>query len=62
MKQKSHSGAKKRVKITGTGKMIVRKSCKNHLLVNKSKGQKKLHKKGKPVEATLVKALRKMIA
>jgi len=62
MKQKSHSGAKKRVKITGSGKLIVQKSCKNHLLVNKSKGQKKLYKKGKPVESTVVKALRKMIA
>ena len=42
MKQKTHSGLKKRVKQTGSGKLLFRKSCKNHLLSSKSKGQKKL--------------------
>jgi len=45
MKQKTHSGAKKRVKKTGTGKFIVQKSCRNHLLVNKSKRQKQIESK-----------------
>lgn len=40
MKQKSHSGLKKRVKVTSTGKMIVGKSAKRHLLLNKSKKAK----------------------
>ncbi len=36
MKLKTHSGAKKRVKITGTGKYIVAKTAKRHLLKDKS--------------------------
>lgn len=42
MKQKTHSGLKKRIKRTGSGKVLFRKSCKNHLLSSKSKTQKKL--------------------
>lgn len=61
MKQKSHSGAKKRVKKTGTGLFVVQKSCKNHLLVNKSKRQKKLNNKGKVAEKPLQKILAKML-
>ena len=40
MKQKSHSGTKKRVKFTGSGKIRMEKGSKKHLLVNKSKRQK----------------------
>ena len=36
MKLKTHSGAKIRVKITGTGKYIVDKTAKRHLLKDKS--------------------------
>nr|MBS9783941.1 50S ribosomal protein L35 [Candidatus Gracilibacteria bacterium] len=32
MKLKTHSGAKKRVKISGTGKFITDKTAKRHLL------------------------------
>lgn len=42
MKQKNHSGTKKRVKITGSGKIRMEKSSKRHLLVNKSKRQKNI--------------------
>jgi large subunit ribosomal protein L35 len=62
MKQKSHSGAKKRVRKTGTGKFVVRKSCKNHLLTNKSKRQKKLFNKGKIAEDPQQKMLAKLIS
>lgn len=61
MKQKSHSGAKKRVKKTGKGTFVVQKSCKNHLLVNKSKRQKKLDNKGKVAEKPQQKILAKML-
>lgn len=47
-KLKSRSSVKKRVKITGSGKIRLRKSAKNHLLINKSKRQKNLHEGGKP--------------
>ena len=39
---KTHSGTKKRVKITGSGKVRMEKSSKRHLLVNKSKRQKNI--------------------
>jgi large subunit ribosomal protein L35 len=35
-KMKTHSGMKKRVKITGTGKMMVERAGKRHLLERKS--------------------------
>lgn len=41
-KQKTHSGTKKRVKRTGSGKLRMEKSCKRHLLAQKSKRQKKI--------------------
>ncbi len=46
MKQKSHSGAKKRIKFTAKKKMIFKKPCKNHLLFGKSKRQKRSFRKG----------------
>lgn len=46
MKQKTHSGAKKRVKVTGTGKFIFAHSCKRHLLSDKSKKAKGRNKYG----------------
>jgi large subunit ribosomal protein L35 len=35
-KQKTHSGAKKRIKVTGTGKLRREKAGKRHLLERKS--------------------------
>lgn len=46
MKLKSHSGAKKRVKITATGKYIVNKIAKRHLLKDKSSKAKGRNKYG----------------
>jgi large subunit ribosomal protein L35 len=48
MKLKSHSSTKKRVKVTGSGKIRLQKSARQHLLAQKSKRQKKLHRGGKP--------------
>ncbi|MBN1494693.1 50S ribosomal protein L35 [Candidatus Peregrinibacteria bacterium] len=61
MKNKGSSGAKKRVKKTGSGKYMFQKSCKNHLLVNKSKRQKKLFNKGMPANNTQSKILKKLV-
>jgi len=47
MKLKSHSATKKRVKLTGRGKIRFQKSSKAHLLINKSKRQKKALPGGK---------------
>jgi large subunit ribosomal protein L35 len=35
-KQKSHSGAKKRFKVTGSGKLLFERAGKRHLLEHKS--------------------------
>jgi large subunit ribosomal protein L35 len=40
-KQKRHSGAKKRFKVTGTGKLLRRKAMKAHLLSKKSAKRKR---------------------
>lgn len=40
-KLKSHSGAKKRFKITGSGKVMTKKEGNNHLQTNKGKNNKK---------------------
>lgn len=45
-KQKTRKSAAKRVKVTGSGKIRLQKSAKNHLLINKSKRQKKLNPGG----------------
>ena len=41
-KLKSHSGAKKRVRKTGSGKLVLRRGRRSHLLQQKSKRQKHL--------------------
>ena len=42
MKQKSHSGAKKRIRKTGSGKLAMKRNSRNHLLMQKNKRQKGL--------------------
>ncbi len=65
MKQKVHSGAKKRFKLTGTGKVKSGKAAHRHLMVNKSKRQKRSFRKGviqlSAGEITRVKGLLRMI-
>jgi large subunit ribosomal protein L35 len=43
-KLKSHSGAKKRIRATGSGKRVMKRSDRNHLLLQKSKRQKRLNR------------------
>jgi large subunit ribosomal protein L35 len=43
-KLKSHSGAKKRVRTTGSGKLAIKRHGRNHLLQQKSKRQKRLNR------------------
>ncbi|HCW32536.1 MAG: hypothetical protein UT55_C0009G0020 [Candidatus Peregrinibacteria bacterium GW2011_GWE2_39_6] len=45
MKQKTHSGAKKRFRLTANNKVVGRKAATRHLLTNKNKRQTKLQKK-----------------
>ena len=41
-KQKSHSGAKKRIRRTGSGRIAMKRHSRNHLLLQKSRRQKRL--------------------
>jgi ribosomal protein L35 len=50
------------VKKTGTGKFMFSKSAKKHLLVNKSKRQKKLNRGGKVASASDSKWISKLLA
>ena len=46
-KMKSHSGTKKRFRVTGSGKVSYQKSGRRHILVNKSeKRMRSLRRKG----------------
>lgn len=61
MKQKTHSGAKKRTKVTGTGKIMFQKACKSHLLSSKSKRQKKVSRLGVEAPAGHTKTLSRLL-
>lgn len=61
MKQKTHSGAKKRFKVRKSGTVMTQKASKRHLLINKSKSQKKAHSSGMPVSQTRMQALRRLM-
>ncbi len=43
-KLKSHSGAKKRLRRTGSGKLVFKRNSRNHLLMQKSKRQKRIQR------------------
>lgn len=43
-KLKSHSGAKKRIRRTGSGKLAMKRHSRSHLLQQKSKRQKRLNR------------------
>ncbi|MBI4975421.1 50S ribosomal protein L35 [Candidatus Peregrinibacteria bacterium] len=61
MKQKTHSGMKKRVKIRKSGKVMFQKSAKKHLLADKSKKAKKKNPFGLPASRTQIRILSKLI-
>ncbi|MFA6520974.1 MAG: 50S ribosomal protein L35 [Candidatus Gracilibacteria bacterium] len=61
MKLKSHSGTKKRIKITKNGKMMFNKPCKRHLLINKSKRQKATGNMGVQIHASDSTKIRRLL-
>lgn len=61
MKIKSHSGLKKRLKIKKSGMAVFNKAGKKHLLVNKSKRQKKAMHFGVPLAPGTMRAARKLM-
>ncbi len=50
-KNKSHRGTKKRVKVTGTGKLTRRRAFSSHLLTKKSSKRKRKFRKEAVVDA-----------
>lgn len=61
MKLKSHSGTKKRVKISSRGKIMFQKPAKRHLLINKSKRQKNKYRNGMPAHAADVAKIKHLL-
>ncbi|MEK7126705.1 MAG: bL35 family ribosomal protein [Patescibacteria group bacterium] len=61
MKQKSHSGLKKRLKIRKSGRAMFQKSAKKHLLSNKSKRQKGASPDGLPIFKGMLQDMRRLI-
>jgi large subunit ribosomal protein L35 len=59
-KQKTHSTTKKKFKVTGTGKLI-RRSQMSGKLMNKSPKQKRQFSKDKPVDASVVKRVNRLL-
>jgi large subunit ribosomal protein L35 len=60
-KQKTHSGAKKKFKVTGTGKLMRRSANQSHNLEHKSPKQKRGFSKDLPVAAHNERTIKKML-
>jgi large subunit ribosomal protein L35 len=60
-KQKTHSGAKKRFKVTGTGKILRRRAMASHLFEKKSPKRKRSFRKDVPLAPSDVKTLKKLL-
>ncbi len=60
-KTKTGSGAKKRFKVTGTGKLLRRHAMKSHNLTKKSSKRKRDFGKSHPVAKVDVKAVKKLL-
>jgi len=60
-KQKTHSGAKKRFKLTGTGKLTRRHGMKSHILEKKSPKRKRAFRRDQPVSASDTPGVKRML-
>jgi len=60
-KNKTHKGTKKRVKVSGTGKLLKRRAFASHLLTKKSANRKRKLRKDLVVDATNADKLRSML-
>jgi len=60
-KQRTHKGAAKRFKVTGSGKILHRSPTMRHLMQAKTKGQIRKLKLMKEVKGKNVKKLKKML-
>ena len=60
-KVKTGSGAKKRFKVSGTGKLIRRHAMKSHNLEHKSSKRKRGFRKDQPVADVNVRAVKRLL-
>ena len=60
-KIKRQSAAKKRFKVTGTGKLMRRPAMKSHLLEKKSSKKKRRFDKDTPVDKSNVKSVKQLL-
>lgn len=60
-KMKTHRGAKKRIKVTGTGKFVVKHSGKSHILTKKDRKRKNNLKKDFVVDETLTSHMKALL-
>lgn len=60
-KNKTHKGMKKRIKVTGTGKLMRRRAFGSHLMTKKSANRKRKFRKDAPVSAADVCRVRDML-
>ncbi len=61
-KMKSHSGAKKRFKLTATGKVKRSKAGKNHILTKKTSKRKRGLRQGGYVDSTQEATIRNLLS
>jgi len=60
-KMKSHSGASKRFRLTGTGKVVRRKAGRRHLLTSKNRNRKRRLKDRPLVEPNAARTIKTLI-
>jgi len=60
-KMKSNSGAKKRFKVTGTGKVVRRKAYASHLLSCKSRKRKRNLRKSTILDSANQRGIKRML-
>jgi large subunit ribosomal protein L35 len=60
-KMKSNSGAGKRFKVTGTGKVVRSKAYKSHILTSKTTKRKRTLRKSDLVHSANMKNMRKLL-
>jgi large subunit ribosomal protein L35 len=60
-KTKTQSAAKKRFKVTGTGRLMRRRAMRSHLLEKKSAKRKRGFRKLVPVDESNVKSVKKLL-
>ena len=60
-KMKTHSGAKKRFKVSGAGKLLRRRAMKSHLLEKKSAKRRRSFRRDTPVSSADAKTVKKLL-